>query len=47
MHYLDEGFTPQLYSPIGLDLKLVKIGPEGAFKPGCSGDHSRYLGNLA
>ncbi len=39
--------TPQLYSPTGLDLKPVKIGPEGTFKPGCSGDYSHYLGNLA
>ena len=28
-----EGLTPQLYSPAGLDLKLVQAGPEDALKP--------------
>ena len=38
--------TPQLYSPMGLDLMPVEAGPEDTLKPGFSGDYSRYLGNL-
>ena len=37
--------TPLLYSPVGLDLKLVKAGPGGALKPRRSGVHIRRLGN--
>ena len=37
---------PRLYSPIGMDLKLVKMGPEHTLKPRCSGYYSYCLGNL-
>ena len=37
--------TALLYSPVELDLKLVKAGPGGALKPRRSGEHFRRLGD--